>query len=207
MERLIHFVQDGVLSEKGGGGDQDVSNELKLLTSLIVSAPSLRLNQNGKSFCSALFLWLSQAEPISSLDAIASQPAVFQERKRKELHIKDAVITIATTYRREKVLLTTEDAPVNESYSRGFRGSLIFKSKAKKKMLTVSVQQGQVLFNRFTSLLPRVIVCNILPNNSPVFEVASEGSVEDLMRLIVENKASLDDHDENGWSLLHVSTQ
>ncbi|KAF5568810.1 hypothetical protein FPHYL_2617 [Fusarium phyllophilum] len=46
-------------------------------------------------------------------------------------------------------------------------------------------------------------VCQILPNDSHVFRVASHGSVQDLMRLIVNNKASLHDHDENGWSLLH----
>lgn len=138
---------------------------------------------------------------------MATQPqlAVFQERKRKEIHTNDAVITVATTKRREKLLLLSGDAPANELYGRGFCGSLTLKSKTKKKMVTLSVQQSQLLFDRFTSLLPRVIVCNILPNDSLVFEVASNGSVEDLMRLVVGNKASLDDHDEDGWSLLHVS--
>lgn len=142
---------------------------------------------------------------MSSFGATNSQIAISQERKRKELHTNDAVITIATTKRREKLLFVSEDAPPNTLYGRGFCGSLSLKSKTKKKMVTLSVQQGQLLFDRFTSLLPRVIVCNILPNNSPVFVVVSKGSVEDLMRLIVESKASLDDHDEDGWSLLHVS--
>lgn len=52
LERLLQFVQDRVLAEKTGGGkggqNEDVSSEVKLFTSLIVSAPSLRINQNGK---------------------------------------------------------------------------------------------------------------------------------------------------------------
>ncbi|RFN43296.1 hypothetical protein FIE12Z_12486 [Fusarium flagelliforme] len=189
LERLLQFVQDEVVSElRGGGGGKDVSNEVKLFTSLIVSAPSLRINRR---------------EPTNSFEATTPHLAIFQERKRKELHTNDAVITVATAKRREKLLFVSEDAPANDLYSRGFCGSLTLKSKTKKKMVTLSVQQSQLLFDRFTSLLPRVIVCNILPNNSPVFNVASNGSVEDLMKLIVENKASLEDHDEDGWSLMH----
>ena len=148
---------------------------------------------------------LSQAAPTSSFKDTTPQLAIFQERKQKELHTNDTVITVATTKRREKLLFVSEDAPTDELYGRGFYGTLTLKSKTKKKMITLSVQQGQLLYDRFTSLLPRVIVCNILPNNSPVFRVASHGSVQDLMRLIVENKASLDDHDEDGWSLLHAN--
>jgi hypothetical protein len=59
LERLLQFVQDGALSEMRGGGDgEDVSNEVKLFTSLIVSAPSLRINQSGKSTSCAIYLWL-----------------------------------------------------------------------------------------------------------------------------------------------------
>ncbi|KAJ4003985.1 hypothetical protein NW752_010929 [Fusarium irregulare] len=210
LERLLQFVQNEAPSEKSGrldgGKGEDVSSEVKLLTSLIVPAPSLRINQNGKSIYRALLPWLTQAAPTGSYKATTSQLAVFQERKRKELHINDAVITVATTKRREKLLSGSEDTSTNEPCGRGFCGSLTLKSRTKKKMLTLHVQQGQLLFDRFTSLLPRVMVCNILPGSSKVFKVASNGSVEDLMRLIVENKASLDDRDEDGWSLLHVST-
>ncbi|RBR12478.1 uncharacterized protein FIESC28_08602 [Fusarium coffeatum] len=46
LSRLLYFVQDEVLSEKKGGDDQDVLNEVKLFTSLIICAPSISLNQN-----------------------------------------------------------------------------------------------------------------------------------------------------------------
>ena len=62
LERLLHFVQDELLSGKRGEGDvnrhEDVSQEVKLFTSLVVSSPSLRINHNGKSICCAKQLWL-----------------------------------------------------------------------------------------------------------------------------------------------------
>lgn len=117
----------------------------------------------------------------------------------------DNLLTVTTTKRQRKVLPVSQNASDSEVCGWGFIGTLTVKSKTKKKMITVSVNREQLFFDRFTSILPRVIVCQILPNNSHVFQVASHGSVQDLMRLIFDNKASLHDHDENGWSLLHVS--
>ena len=71
-------------------------------------------------------------------------------------------------------------------------------------MLTVSVDQGQLLFDSFTSLLPQIIVNNILPRGSLVFQLASSGSVQDLVALVAQGKASIHDHDTDGKSLLHV---
>jgi len=63
LEKLLQFVQDKALAERTGGEqgdeDEDVSSEVKLFTSLIVSAPSLRINQNGKPIRDATCLWLS----------------------------------------------------------------------------------------------------------------------------------------------------
>lgn len=116
----------------------------------------------------------------------------------------DNLLTVTTTKRQRRILPVSQNASDSELCGWGFLGTLTVKSKTKKKMITLSVNRSQLLFDRFTSMLPRVIVSQILPNDSHVFQVASYGSVQDLMRLIVENKASLHDHDENGWSLLHV---
>lgn len=205
LERLLKFVHDEVLSKRGARDDEDVSQEMKLFTGLVTTAPFIRINQNGKLMRYDVYLWLISSGPLTSFEATASQIAVFQERKQREIQINDAVLTVRTTKQRGKLLLPPKNALVNDSHGRGFLGTLTLKSKTTKKMVTLSVQQSQILFDRFTSLLPRVIVSNILPNDSLVFEVASSGSVKDLTTLIAENKASLDDHDEDGWSLLHVS--
>ncbi|KAJ4141781.1 hypothetical protein NW768_000998 [Fusarium equiseti] len=58
LERLLQFVQEEAISENRGGKDeergQDVSSEVKLFTSLIVSAPSLRINENGRPISCAI---------------------------------------------------------------------------------------------------------------------------------------------------------
>jgi hypothetical protein len=72
-------------------------------------------------------------------------------------------------------------------------------------MLVLSVNQGQLLFNSFTSMLPCAMVCNILPKNSAVFDTARNGSVQDLVGLLEGGEANIHDHDTDGWSLLHVS--
>ncbi len=126
--------------------------------------------------------------------------AIFQHKKRKEMDTGDNVLTVTTAKRRRQPLPLPRNTQDNEACGWGFLGNLTVKSKTKKKMISLSVNRGQLLFDRFTSMMPRVIVCQILPNNSHVFRVASEGSVQHLMRLIVDNKAILHDHDENGWS-------
>lgn len=74
-------------------------------------------------------------------------------------------------------------------------------------MLRLSVNQGQPLFDSFTSILPCAMVCNILPENSLVFDTARSGSVQDLLKLFEGGLANLHDHDTDGWSLLHVRHQ
>ncbi|EWG54109.1 hypothetical protein FVEG_12403 [Fusarium verticillioides 7600] len=192
LERLLQSIRDDAQSTKAEEEDQDedtdVSKEMKLFTSLIFSAQSLRVNQ---------------AEPMNSFEVTEPRVGILQHRKRREMDTGDNVLTVTTTNQRRKLLPASKNAADSNVCGCGFLGNLTVKSKAKKKMITVSVRRGLVLFDRFTSMLPRVIVCQILPNDSHVFQVASEGSIQDLMRLIVENKASLHDHDENGWSLLH----
>lgn len=93
---------------------------------------------------------------------------------------------------------------VHDQHGQEFLAGLTYTSNTKKQMLALTVSQKQAVFDRFTSMLPRVIVSNILPLDSPVFEVAAHGSVKELMQWIVGGKTSLHDHDEEGWSLLHV---
>ncbi|KAF5649912.1 hypothetical protein F25303_4599 [Fusarium sp. NRRL 25303] len=55
LELLLEFIRDDVNSTKAGKGDQnkdaDVSKEMKLFTSLVFLAQSLRVNQTSKLIC------------------------------------------------------------------------------------------------------------------------------------------------------------
>ncbi|KAL4723008.1 hypothetical protein ACLX1H_010249 [Fusarium chlamydosporum] len=103
LERLLQFVQHDSLSVKMGGGDgdktEDISNEVKLFTSLIVSAPFIKINQT---------------DPMSSFDTKEPRVAIFQETKRKEMHTNDADLTVTTTKRREKFLFVSKNTSANQ---------------------------------------------------------------------------------------------
>jgi hypothetical protein len=138
------------------------------------------------------------------LKSITKGTSLSQERKRRTIDTDDGTLSITTIRRRRKLSTLSLDPCKHDRHGKEFLADLTYKSKTKKKMLTLSVNQGQLLLDRFTSMLPRVVVSNILPNDSLVFEVAYDGSVGDLRRLLVEGKASLHDRDQDGWSLLHV---
>lgn len=133
------------------------------------------------------------------------QLLISQERKRKTIETDDGVMTVTAAKRRRKPSSEIEREQGKSENRRDFIAKLTYTSKSTKKMLSLSVNQGQLLFNSFSSMLPCVMVCNILPKDSHVFDTARNGSVQDLLQLIEGGKANIHDHDTDGWSLLHVS--
>ncbi|KAJ3540684.1 hypothetical protein NM208_g4949 [Fusarium decemcellulare] len=166
---------------------EDVSKELRLVSSLFLSAPSIKINQNG---------------PMRFLADIPQGMVIHHERKRKMIEIADGIVTLTASKRRRR-LLEPDDTNNKDSHGREFVSTLVFKPKNTNSMLTLSVNQGQVLFDSFTSMLPRITVSNILPTDSLVFKLAADGNVQDLIQLVSSGKASWHDHDTNGQSLLH----
>ncbi|KAM5372145.1 hypothetical protein ACJZ2D_007678 [Fusarium nematophilum] len=201
FESLLKAIQAGTAvppeAPKGidyadNDADDDVSKELKLVRNIVLSAPSMKINQNG---------------PLGFLAALPEGTVIHQERKRKIIDIGDGVVTITSNKRRCKFRPQSQAGAENEGISkREFIAKLVFKPRNADAMLTVSVNQGQVLFDSFTSMLPRITASNILPTGSLVFELAFTGRIQDLKKLVAEGKASLHDHDSHGWSLLHYAS-
>ena len=133
------------------------------------------------------------------------QLLISQERKRKTIETSDGVMTVTAAKRRRKLPSKIEREQGKGENRRDFLAKLTYTSKSTKKMLVLSVNQGQLLFNSFTSMSPCALVCNILPRNSLVFDTARSGSVQDLLKLFEGGEANIHDHDTYGWSLLHVS--
>ncbi|KAL5609486.1 hypothetical protein FOVSG1_004167 [Fusarium oxysporum f. sp. vasinfectum] len=169
---------------------QDLSKELALMANIILSSPSMMINQTG-----ATRLWRPADEQL----------LISQERKRKAFETDDGVMTVTTARRRRKLSSEIERKQRRNETRRDFLSKLTYTSKSTKKMLSLSVNQGQLLYNSFSSMLPCVTVCNILPKNSAVFDTARNGSVQDLVGLLEGGEANIHDHDTDGWSLLHHS--
>ncbi|RTE84304.1 hypothetical protein BHE90_001093 [Fusarium euwallaceae] len=170
---------------------ENVSKELKLITSLILSAPSINVNQTV---------------PLGLVKAMSRGTIIHQERKRKMFDIGEGVVTLTSTKRQCRHPEQPENLMSRQtSEGREFAAKLVFKPRNTSTMLTVSVSQAQVRYDTFTSILPQITVNNILPPDSLVFSVAANGTVQELLALVAEGRASLHDHDTYGQSLLHRS--
>ncbi|KAI1748044.1 hypothetical protein F4782DRAFT_518484 [Xylaria castorea] len=86
-----------------------------------------------------------------------------------------------------------------------FGTKLIFRPKKLNNILQIQVQQYQAYFGSI-SLPPKVVVNNIVRNDSIVFKIAEKGSVEELQRLFATGEACLRDCNENGASLLYYAS-
>ncbi|CVK86527.1 uncharacterized protein FMAN_06203 [Fusarium mangiferae] len=195
IEYLLDYIRNDAEPVESEGAcqncQQDVSKELKLMANIILSSPSMMINQTDatKRF------WRPTGEQL----------LISQEPKRKAFETEDGVVTVTTTKRYQNLSSEIERGKIETR--RDFVAKLTYTSKSTKKMLRLSVNQGQSLFNSFTSILPCAMVCNILPGDSLVFDTARSGSVQDLLKLFEGGLANLHDHDTNGWSLLHHSVR
>ncbi|KAF4496992.1 hypothetical protein FAGAP_6840 [Fusarium agapanthi] len=194
IEHLLECVRkdtEPVESEGAGQNCQpDVSKELKLMINIMLSSPSMMINQTPPG---------RLGRPTDKKFLISP------ERKRKAFETDDGVITVTTAKRRRKASSGGENENAKNEARRDFLAKLTYMSKRTKKMLSLSANQRQLLFNNFSSTLPCITVCNILPIDSLVFGTTRNGSVQDLVRLLEGGEANIHDHDTNGWSLLHHS--
>ncbi|KAI9666158.1 MAG: hypothetical protein M1821_004093 [Bathelium mastoideum] len=199
LQTLLDSAQRSSLSETRtkhhrtckGETTLHVSRELKLANSLICSASSIAINGHAS---------------IGFIAPLPSGAMLRQQRKRKDIDFESGTLTIATNKRQQCQILPYQTTTIDDSSrEREFIAQLVFKPKNLRSMLTISVNQLQTLQGGFLSI-PRLSVNNILPKDALVFKVAAGGQVEQLKSLLAEGKASLRDHDTNGWSLLHTWT-
>ncbi|CVK86118.1 uncharacterized protein FPRN_06318 [Fusarium proliferatum] len=194
IEHLLECIRKDAEPVESEGAcqncQQDISKELKLMSHIILSSTSMMINQTE-----ATRFWGPEGEQL----------LISQEPKRKAFETDDGIITVTTAKRRRKLSSEGGNEKAKNGARRDFLAKLTYASKSTRKMLSLTVNQGQLLFNSFSSILPCAIVCNILPRNSLVFDTARSGSVQDLLKLFEGGEANIHDHDTYGWSLLHHS--
>jgi hypothetical protein len=133
---------------------------------------------------------------------------VSQERKRKNIQLPTGALSITTNKRRRKNRVTdtnAEDETDNELEQ--FIANVTFvpsKNSQRREMLSVSIEQSELL-NGLLLKLPSIIARRTIPRSSLIFELAMGGRIDDFRELLMEGKASVWDHDEEGRSLLFVS--
>ncbi|KAI3319225.1 hypothetical protein HD806DRAFT_296545 [Xylariaceae sp. AK1471] len=163
--------------------------ELSLVNDLVASAPQVVLNENSRT-------------RIAHMTTPGMR--VSWHRQRRRARIDSCTLTMTTK--------TTGSYSTRFGYGAAFIGSsechfntqILVKPDESAFSLLVEVQQKQVLDGSFSSI-PRISVNNIVPSNSLVFWIAFWETEKKLIRLILDGKANLRDHDERGWSLLHYA--
>ncbi|KAK9416829.1 putative Ankyrin [Seiridium unicorne] len=183
--------QSSLSSHTDSSSIVDTRKDLRLVNSLILSAPLIMVN--GKV----------SAELPSS---IPEGTVIDQTRKRKIVEVEGGSLTISTNKRKRRIL-----SQRNKEYSlhksardhEDFVAQFLFRPQDSPFMLAISVTQRQLQYGA-ESRIPVLSINNVLPENSLVFQLAKAGRLADLKALIAEGKASLRDHDPNGWSLLHL---
>ncbi|KAH6886950.1 hypothetical protein B0T10DRAFT_490532 [Thelonectria olida] len=165
--------------------------DLKLIEGLILSAPIIAINQ---------------AVPSSKqfLACLPSEAVIKQKRVREQINLDHGYLTISTNKRRRICQTSKPDSSGNMSTYRDVVANIMFRPSTSPWMFAVSVSQGQ-LFDRSMQSIPRISICPILPNDSPVFRLVQGGQLDELRILLDERKASLRDHDEQGMPLLHYA--
>ncbi len=125
---------------------------------------------------------------------------VHQDRKRKSIEIPGAISLDLQVNRRTKQRRDDSD----HSSAGDFAAKVIVQLATKRSRLVISVNRAQLVAGSFLSI-PRLAVHNVVPTDSPIFELAKEGKIQDILELVGSGRASLHDRDEMGRSLLHVS--
>ncbi|KAK7398438.1 hypothetical protein QQX98_012189 [Neonectria punicea] len=169
--------------------DGQVRRNLKLIEGLMLSAPIVAINQ-----------------PVpNSADLRAHLPTgaiIKQKRAREEIDVEHGFLTVSVNKRRR--VSQRSNSSGSASTHRDVVANIMFRPSASPWMFSVSVSQGQ-LFDRSIQSIPRISVCPIIPNGSPVFRLVQEGKLREFRILLDEGKASLRDHDEQGMPLLHYA--
>lgn len=169
--------------------EQNVLRELKLASSLIFSAPLISVNAT---------------EMVETPKHMPCGFTLQQQRKRKVIDIGSGSLTVETNKRRRVCQGRNASTDVDGGSGRDFVAKILFRPNNAQSLLSIYVCQGQILGGSFLGI-PRLLLSNIIPKNSMVFTIAETGQVQELMALVAEGKASLQDRDQDGWSLLHVS--
>ncbi|KAH7268836.1 hypothetical protein B0J15DRAFT_419337 [Fusarium solani] len=203
LRKFILIARDNVKAKQTGKGkgkatinpyavgddSGQVRRDLKLIEGLMLSAPIVAINQ-----------------PVpNSTHLRAHLPTgaiIKQKRAREEIDVEHGFLTVSVNKRRR--VSRRPNSSESASTHRDVVANIMFRPSQSPWMFSVSVSQGQ-LFDRSIQSIPRISVCPIIPNGSPVFRLVQEGNLREFRILLDEGKASLRHHDEQGMPLLHYA--
>ncbi|KAI1741094.1 hypothetical protein F4680DRAFT_417174 [Xylaria scruposa] len=167
---------------------QSLGEGLDMTRSLIASSTSVTLNTYTS---------------VSVPHQIIPSPVVWK-RRWKAVRLGTTTLTVTEKTSRKFANGFDQDTGA-QTADWHFGTKLIFRPEKLNNILQIQVQQYQASFGSI-SLPPKIMVNNIVRNDSIVFKIAEKGSVEELQRLFATGEACLRDCNENGASLLYYAS-
>ncbi|KAL2210407.1 hypothetical protein CC79DRAFT_1365801 [Sarocladium strictum] len=192
LQRLIQSAKDHAGSNDHSSTSKETRDELRLVESMIIAAPSLSINHQGPR---------KPKEPESAPEAAHFR----QKRLRQEIDIGCGVLTIATKKRRR----LDQGGSAASKRTRGGAGrdvvaSFSFRPTNNAFTFRVSVTQGE-LFNYCLQSIPEMCFNPTMPSDSRVFRVVKEGRIDEFRAMLRDGETSTRVHDEKGRSLLYYA--
>ncbi|KAK5062700.1 hypothetical protein LTR84_004774 [Exophiala bonariae] len=143
------------------------------LTGLMTTTDAIQVNGNGRSL------------------------KAFHNTIAYELESDAAILSvIATTHHHEETIRASD---LRKSFSA--RATILPKSASFKNKITLSVSQ-QVTLQGYSSIHPTLTFANIIPFESPVFEIIKAGDLNEFELMLRTGQALLSDCDPEGRSFL-----
>lgn len=132
-----------------------------------------------------------------------SEIVIQQESDMKEYDTNLGTLTVHTNKRRRTFSKSRNGEDSGHSFQ-DFIAKIRFMPKCTRKWALITAAAYQIGRGCSTILMTSFLANPILPMNSLVFTLVSEGRFDEFRQLLADGKASVRDHDEYGVSLLHV---
>ncbi|KAJ2979072.1 hypothetical protein NUW58_g7299 [Xylaria curta] len=185
LSSLFNLTQSSLICPSSG--HHTLGDEIRLINGLVSSAPAISINPTSSVrfpynlLLGKRILWKLRQMRFNIGTGILDVTAKTPEEHSTETNCDE---------------ISFEDSMIHSSLKIRFINSSV--------ALLIELNQCQLVDGAFSSI-PGLSINNIVPNSSLIFQIAADGSVQDLKDLFASGNASIRDRDENGCSLLRYS--
>ena len=229
IEKLLVFLSENIKSHKAvqttgkrkalpdntnSGDNQDLQyrREVKRMKGLLTSSDCVAINGKGNSAllpqCRSRGLLLANMNTVSKLGPPA--PGKLRAtRSHREFSCRSGNFVVRSRLRASSLppTATNTDVKLLGDFEAciTLMPNVTSKPNARRRTQIAIFLQQRMLHEGSFLYRPLLSISALLPSNSEVFSLVSEGNVPGLIKLLSSRDASLNDRDLSGRSLLNVS--
>lgn len=204
--------QDQLVYSELAEGSRDLQQklDLKRLQGLLTTSPSISINERGQSLKSEVKKFVDCFYTASFDTKITAE--IRRHRKATFQNYVTNTGAVSVQVKRRRLINNADQGEddiltrnVDEAVQEVFEGTVSFipsRTTCRTKISTSFFQRSTN--NGYFSLKPRLSFCAIIPDNSEIFALISNGDLEGIINHLQQGKGSLSDCDSEGRTLLNV---